>query len=93
MNKFKINNISKKTLVYLIFFSVSILLLLWTVQNVFLRIFYEKYQMKYLVNLAKEVHNFDNKANIFNQLEELLSYVKKVGVEKAITMLKEESQK
>lgn len=71
MNKFKINNISKKTLVYLIFFSVSILLLLWTVQNVFLRIFYEKYQMKYLVNLAKEVHNFDNKANIFNQLEEL----------------------
>ena len=29
----------------------------------------------------------------FNQLEELLSYVKKVGVEKAITMLKEESQK
>ena len=27
--------------------------------------------MKYLVNLAKEVHNFDNKANIFNQLEEL----------------------
>ena len=71
MNKFKINNISKKNLVYLIFFSVSILLLLWTVQNVFLRIFYEKYQMKYLVNLAKEVHNFDNKANIFNQLEEL----------------------
>lgn len=29
----------------------------------------------------------------FNQLEELLSYAKKVGVEKAITMLKEESQK
>ena len=29
----------------------------------------------------------------FTQLEELLSYAKKVGVEKAITMLKEESQK
>lgn len=29
----------------------------------------------------------------FNQLEELLSYAKKVGVEKAIAMLKEESQK
>lgn len=29
----------------------------------------------------------------FNQFEELLSYAKKVGVEKAITMLKEESQK
>ena len=29
----------------------------------------------------------------FNQLKELLSYAKKVGVEKAIAMLKEESQK
>ena len=29
----------------------------------------------------------------FTQLEELLSYAKKVGIEKAIAMLKEESQK
>lgn len=68
--KKKNNSINRKILGYLIIFSISILLLLWLAQTFFFNIFYEKYQIKYLDQIAGEIHKFDN-TSIFNQIENL----------------------
>jgi len=56
-NKFK--SINVKTLSYLILFSVGILILLWVIQVLFLKVFYEKYQEENLISLANELYNTD----------------------------------
>ena len=64
------NSINIKTLSYLILYSVGILLLLWIVQILFFRVFYEKYQMNSMKTLASELYN-TNESEIFNKVESL----------------------
>ena len=51
----KKNSIKFKTLFYLILFSVLILALLWIVQVQFLSVFYEKYQIASIKNVANKI--------------------------------------
>lgn len=67
--KIKNSNISSKTLLYLIVFSVIILLFLWIVQIGFLKIFYEKYQINKINNMANQIINF--KGDLGNELENI----------------------
>lgn len=53
-----------KTLTYLIIFSVSILLLLWTFQIGFLKIFYKEYQIKDVKNIANEIIKTNNLSDL-----------------------------
>ena len=55
----KKHSINLKTLVYLVIFSVSILLILWVFQNIFLNYFYKKYQIKNTNNVANIIYNND----------------------------------
>lgn len=64
------NSLHFKTLEYLIVFSISILLLLWLVQIVFFKIYYEKYQMNYTSELVEKIVNIDNN-NIFEGIDTL----------------------
>lgn len=64
------NSLHFKTLEYLIVFSISILLLLWLVQIVFFKIYYEKYQMNYTSELVEKIINIDNN-NIFDGIDTL----------------------
>lgn len=64
------NSLHFKTLEYLIVFSISILLLLWLVQIVFFKIYYEKYQMNYTLELVEKIVNIDNN-NIFEGIDTL----------------------
>ena len=66
----KISSINHKTLLYLILYSIGILLLVWMVQILFFKIFYEKYQMNNLSNLANEIYNFKDD-NVIAQMENL----------------------
>ena len=54
------NSLHFKTLEYLIVFSISILLLLWLVQIVFFKIYYEKYQINYMNELVEQIINIDS---------------------------------
>ena len=54
------NSLHFKTLEYLIVFSISILLLLWFVQIIFFRVYYEKYQISYVDELVEQVKSIDN---------------------------------
>ena len=51
----KRNSIKFKTFFYLILFSVVILALLWIVQVQFLSVFYEKYQIASIKNVANKI--------------------------------------
>lgn len=53
----KTNSITFKTLFYLVTFSISILLLLWFFQAIFLSVSYERYQVKNLNKIATTIHN------------------------------------
>ena len=53
----KSNSIRVNTLFYLILFSVFILLLLWGTQVFFSDYLYEKYQIKDMNNIAREISN------------------------------------
>lgn len=64
------NSLHFKTLEYLIVFSITILLLLWLIQIVFFRIYYEKYQISYMSELAEKVKNISSD-NIYDSLDEL----------------------
>ena len=70
MNTKKKSSINKNTLLYLILFSASILILLWILQILFLRVFYEKYQEDNLVSMAKEIYN-TNENDIASKIESL----------------------
>lgn len=58
--KIKFNSIKFKTLGYLSLFSIFILLLFWELQMVFLDVLYEKYQIKDMNNMAKEIYDADS---------------------------------
>lgn len=49
------NSIKFKTFVYLLIFSIITLLLLWIVQVQFLGVFYEKYQIENIENVASQI--------------------------------------
>ena len=53
--KNKVHSINFKTLSYLVLFSISILILLYVFQSLFLNIFYEKYQIKSLDKIANSI--------------------------------------
>lgn len=64
----KKNNLTIKTLIYLSVFSIVILLLLWAVQIQFLEVFYEKYQVANIREVASLIEH--DKSNINNILED-----------------------
>ena len=66
--KNKLKSIHVKTLLYLVFFTTTIVLLLWSFQSVFLGMLYEKYQLKVITNLAEQIYNTSN-----NDLRDTLS--------------------
>lgn len=59
----KKNSIKFKTFFYLLLFSIVILALLWIVQVQFLSVFYEKYQIANIKNVAKKI--VDNQSDNF----------------------------
>ena len=64
------NSLHFKTLEYLIVFSISILLLLWLVQIVFFKIYYEKYQINYMNELVEKIINIDN-TNVIESTDDI----------------------
>ena len=72
----KLSNINSKTLVYLILFSVTLIVLLWLFQNIFLNVFYEKYQMKSIDNISSVISH--------TKPEELLSTLEYIAYEKQL---------
>lgn len=66
----KINSINIKTLLYLITYSVGILFILWVVQILFFKVFYEKYQINNMKTLANELYS-TNESEIFTKVESL----------------------
>lgn len=64
------NSLHFKTLEYLIVFSISILLLLWLVQIVFFKIYYEKYQINYMNELVDKIINIDS-TNIIESMDDI----------------------
>ena len=64
------NSLHFKTLEYLIVFSISILLLLWFVQIIFFRVYYEKYQISYMNELVEQVKNIDN-SSILSSIDDI----------------------
>lgn len=64
------NSLHFKTLEYLIVFSISILLLLWIVQIVFFKIYYEKYQINYMNELVEKIINIDN-TNVIESMDDI----------------------
>ena len=58
MLKRKTSSINFKTLVYLVIFSVTILLLLIFSQNILLKYSYEKYQEKKIKNVASSIKGY-----------------------------------
>ena len=68
--KNKYNNIQFKTMSSLIIFSILILLIMWIFQIIFLKTYYEVYQIKSLKNIATEL-----KQNTYTRIElETLAY-------------------
>ncbi|MCM1053739.1 MAG: HAMP domain-containing histidine kinase [Ruminococcus sp.] len=57
--KKKIRSINFKTLLYLIIFSVTILLILLFTQNILLKYSYEKYQERKIKNIAKSIYRYE----------------------------------
>lgn len=63
----KRNNLTIKSLLYFIFFSVIILLILWVTQIELLGVFYEKYQIRNVENVVSAIEN--NVADVEQNLE------------------------
>lgn len=64
------NSLHFKTLEYLIVFSISILLLLWLIQIVFFKIYYEKYQINYMNELVTKIIAIDSN-NIIESMDDI----------------------
>lgn len=86
MSGMKNNSIRVKTLFYLILFSVFILLVLWGIQLVMSNFLYEKYQMRDVQKIAKEISNTDDE-DLHDYLSEVvyknavcIEYINKMGV-------------
>lgn len=67
----KNNSIRVKTLFYLILFSIFILLVLWGIQLVMSNFLYEKYQMRDVQKIAKEISNTDDE-DLHDYLSEIV---------------------
>lgn len=72
-------SINFKTLLYLIIFSVTILLFLLISQNLLLKISYEKYQEKKIKNIAKSIQGYD--ADELIKTLEMVAYNNSVCIE------------
>ncbi len=70
MLKRKVSSINFKTLIYLIIFSVTILLLLFLSQNILLKFSYEHYQETKMKSIVNSIKDF-NTAELLTNLEEL----------------------
>ncbi len=75
----KLSSFSRKTLLYLVFFITTILLLLWFFQIIFLKYSYESYQVKNLNNLVDTIQNTPI-LNLSTTLEKI-AYQQEVCVE------------
>lgn len=80
------NSIRVKTLFYLILFSVFILLVLWGIQLVMSSFLYEKYQMRDVQKIAKEISSTDDE-DLHDYLSEIvyknavcIEYINEMGV-------------
>ena len=77
--KKKTTSINFKVLIYLITFSVSILLLLWFFQIIYLSVSYERYQMSNINKIASTIENASEE-KIFETLEKI-AYENEVCIE------------
>lgn len=75
----KISSINFKTLIYLIVFSVTILIFLMVSQTLLLKYSYEKYQTKKIKNIAKNIYKLDS-LEMVNELE-TIAYENSVCIE------------
>lgn len=75
----KTNSINFKTLLYLIIFSVTILVFLMVSQTLLLKYSYEKYQTKKIKNIAKDIVKYDSN-EVINELENI-AYENSVCIE------------
>ena len=73
------SSIKYKTLLYLIFFSVFILLLLWASLTLFSDFLYRKYQIKDMHRIADEIRNYDG--------DEIQNYFSDVVYRNSVCML------
>lgn len=73
------SSINFKTLVYLILFSVTILIFLMVSQTLLLKFSYEKYQTKKIKNIAKNIYKYDS-TEIVEKLESI-AYENSVCIE------------
>lgn len=82
--KKKTNSITFKTLFYLVTFSISILLLLWFFQAIFLNVSYERFQVKNLNKISNQILN-ENENNLLETLEQI-AYENEVCIEYVSTL-------
>lgn len=75
----KTNSINFKTLLYLIIFSVTILVFLMVSQTLLLKYSYEKYQTKKIKNIAKDISKYDSN-EVVSELENI-AYENSVCIE------------
>ena len=75
----KTNSINFKTLLYLIIFSVTILVFLMVSQTLLLKYSYEKYQTKKIKNIAKDITKYDSN-EVVSELENI-AYENSVCIE------------
>lgn len=73
------SSINFKTLIYLILFSVTILIFLMVSQTLLLKFSYEKYQTKKIKNIAKNIYKYDS-TEIVEKLESI-AYENSVCIE------------
>lgn len=77
--KKKTSSINFKTLLYLIIFSVAILIFLLISQSLLLKYSYEKYQTRKIKNIARTIQNYDTD-DLFQGLESI-AYENSVCIE------------
>ncbi len=66
----KTSSINFKTLIYLIIFSIAILLFLMLSQTLLLKFSYERYQEKKIKNIASDIRKY-NKEELYTRLEDI----------------------
>lgn len=74
--KSKVSSINFKTLIYLILFSVTILLFLIISQNLLLKFSYEKYQERKIKNISKAIYHY--------QEEEIVQRLESIAYENSV---------
>lgn len=75
----KKNNLSTKTFFYFVIFSSIILLCLWSFQLIFIKVYYQKYQIKDVKSIGNTILS-TNSTNLISYLEDI-SYEKDMCIE------------